>query len=115
MILEASQSSLVLVTSATQVLEIPATPVVATSLPPPVETEDFQGWLEDLLAELSSTLPQALLPTPPKKVAALFKKPLSPRAIRAIREAISGGGGQDWFARSSAPSTSTPVDLGMEA
>ncbi|KAL5210906.1 hypothetical protein ABZP36_006529 [Zizania latifolia] len=44
-------------------------------------TEDFHNRLEDFMAQVTMALPQALLPTPPKKLGALFKQPLTPSAV----------------------------------
>ncbi|KAL5207590.1 hypothetical protein ABZP36_032025 [Zizania latifolia] len=74
----------------TQILPLDAEPQVNVD----ASADDFHSKLEDFLAEVSTSLPQPLLPVPPKKLASLFKKPISPATVRAIRELVSFDGGQ---------------------
>ncbi|KAL5221201.1 hypothetical protein ABZP36_025914 [Zizania latifolia] len=59
------------------------------------DTNSFHSKMDAFIAEVSQALPQPLLKTPPKKLASLFKQPLSPSAINAIRELVMIGGGQE--------------------
>ncbi|KAG8083623.1 hypothetical protein GUJ93_ZPchr0016g2566 [Zizania palustris] len=57
------------------------------------DSDDLGAKLDDFLASLSMALPQALVPTPPKKLATYFKQQLSPYVVRAIRDLVEAGEG----------------------
>ncbi|KAG8089171.1 hypothetical protein GUJ93_ZPchr0011g28658 [Zizania palustris] len=67
----------------------------------PSNAGEFHGRLEDLLAEVTTTLPKALLPTPPK---------LSPAAVRAIHDLVMVGGGKNLLKEVNAATPSTSAD-----
>ncbi|KAG8076813.1 hypothetical protein GUJ93_ZPchr0006g45399 [Zizania palustris] len=64
-----------------------------TDEPDEEDTEVLGVKLDDFLANLSMALLQALVPTPPKKLATYFKQQLSPSAVQAIRELVEAGEG----------------------
>ncbi|KAG8084023.1 hypothetical protein GUJ93_ZPchr0010g10694 [Zizania palustris] len=55
---------------------------------------DFNSKLEDFIKQVSAALPQPILNEPLKKLTALFKHPISPSVIQAIKELVSFGGGE---------------------
>ncbi|KAG8048258.1 hypothetical protein GUJ93_ZPchr0008g13158 [Zizania palustris] len=89
---------------AEQVIHTPHTPNVATVASP--------GGLEEFIDAITTALPQALLPTPPKKLASLFKKPLTPSATRAIRELVTAGSGKNLLMK---PMTSAAAPASTQA
>ncbi|KAG8051870.1 hypothetical protein GUJ93_ZPchr0001g30870 [Zizania palustris] len=56
--------------------------------------EDFNAKLDDFIKQVSAALPQPILTAPSKKLTTLFKQPISPSAVKAIKELVYFGGGE---------------------
>ncbi|KAG8095420.1 hypothetical protein GUJ93_ZPchr0012g21385 [Zizania palustris] len=56
-----------------------------------VASGDFNAKLDDFIKQVSVALPQPILTTPQKKLTTLFKQPIIPSAVKAIKELVSFG------------------------